>query len=224
MALGGNSPGVAGGGGGQPISGSGTIRLDPLEAFHRILLEAEIPHRLFYEAVEIRTPPGNSPSSLTCGPPLCGVAAAPSRPLAPGSSGRRIAIAISSSPIVAKPISAAPWLSPQRGRHGPRSAGLDSPQPGWVQLVDQVADGQRLPSGTTFVTRDGFMRERRGGRSIAVANGDFMLDMDAGSRPAARRTRTPATEARAPQQIRTIESERQGHRAASGSSARAIRL
>ena len=98
---------------------------------------------------------------------------------------------------------------------------MDPEVPDWirrnlagVQLVDQVADGQRLPSGTTFVTRDGFMRERRGGRSIAVANGDFMLGMaDGNSRPAARRTRDAGYKrkpVRCREQIRTIESERQG--------------
>ena len=58
--------------------GQERIRLDPLvEAFHRILLEAEIPHRLFYEAVEIcDTSWQLAIESLPC-PPLCGVAAAP---------------------------------------------------------------------------------------------------------------------------------------------------
>jgi chromosome segregation protein len=82
-----------------------------------------------------------------------------------------------------------------------------------VQLVEQVADGQGLPSGTTFVTRDGFMRERRGGRSIAVANGDFILGM-AGRRQQLRRLqdegRRLQTEGRTLQeQIRAIEAERQ---------------
>jgi chromosome segregation protein len=97
---------------------------------------------------------------------------------------------------------------------------MDPEVPDWirrnlagVQLVDQVADGQRLPAGTTFVTRDGFMRERRGGRSIAVANGDFMLGR-AGRQQQVRRAQDEVsrlqTEARALQeQIRAIEAERQ---------------
>lgn len=42
-----------------------------------------------------------------------------------------------------------------------------------IQLVDSVDEGRRLPEGTTFVTAKGFIRERRGGRSIAVEGSDF---------------------------------------------------
>jgi len=42
-----------------------------------------------------------------------------------------------------------------------------------IQLVEGVAEGKRLPEGTTFVTAKGFTRERRGGRSIAVDGADF---------------------------------------------------
>lgn len=42
-----------------------------------------------------------------------------------------------------------------------------------IQLVEGVAEGKRLPEGATFVTAKGFMRERRGGRSIAVSGADF---------------------------------------------------
>lgn len=44
-----------------------------------------------------------------------------------------------------------------------------------IYLVDTVKNGQSLPEGSAFVTAKGYMKERRGGRSIAVAEGDFIF-------------------------------------------------
>lgn len=44
-----------------------------------------------------------------------------------------------------------------------------------VYLVDTVQEGQKLPEGSTFVTAKGFIREKRGGRSITVSEGDFIF-------------------------------------------------
>jgi chromosome segregation ATPase len=64
--------------------------------------------------------------------------------------------------------------------------GLKEFVPGWVRaqlagifLVDEVKDGLSLPEGTAFVTARGFMRERRGGRSIAVAESEFAFGAEA---------------------------------------------
>ena len=197
--------------------GQERIRLDPfVEAFHRILLEAEIPHRLFYEAVEIRDTSWQlAIESLLRAHRYVVLLQRPEdrwRAWELGETHRYRYFIVADrgqTHIAAPPGSALSVVD------------MDPEVPDWirrnlagVQLVDQVADGQRLPSGTTFVTRDGFMRERRGGRSIAVANGDFMLGM-AGRQQQARRAqdegRRLQSEARALQeQIRTIESERQG--------------
>ncbi len=42
-----------------------------------------------------------------------------------------------------------------------------------IQLVENVEDGKKLPEGSTFVTAKGYIREKRGGRSIAVEGADF---------------------------------------------------
>ncbi|MCL5423239.1 MAG: AAA family ATPase [Nitrospirae bacterium] len=54
--------------------------------------------------------------------------------------------------------------------------------PGWIRkhlseiyLVDMVEDGRILPPGATFVTIDGYMREKRGGRHIGIADDDFVF-------------------------------------------------
>ena len=44
-----------------------------------------------------------------------------------------------------------------------------------IYLVDSVNDGKKLPEGATFVTSKGFCREKRGGRSIAVSERDFIF-------------------------------------------------
>ncbi|MCL4474655.1 MAG: AAA family ATPase [Nitrospirae bacterium] len=44
-----------------------------------------------------------------------------------------------------------------------------------ITLVDEVRDGKRLPEGVIFVTRQGYMREKRGGRFIGVSAGDFVF-------------------------------------------------
>ena len=58
--------------------------------------------------------------------------------------------------------------------------------PGWVRsqlagifLVDEVKDGLGLPERAAFVTAKGFMRERRGGRSIAVSESEFAFGAEA---------------------------------------------
>ena len=44
-----------------------------------------------------------------------------------------------------------------------------------IYLVDSVNEGKKLPNGATFVTSKGFCREKRGGRSIAVSERDFVF-------------------------------------------------
>lgn len=44
-----------------------------------------------------------------------------------------------------------------------------------ITLVEEVKDGQKLPEGVIFVTRQGYMREKRGGRFIGVSAGDFVF-------------------------------------------------
>ncbi len=58
--------------------------------------------------------------------------------------------------------------------------------PGWVRshlasisLVDEIKDGLGLPERAAFVTAKGFMRERRGGRSIAVPESEFAFGAEA---------------------------------------------
>jgi chromosome segregation protein len=196
--------------------GQERIRLDPfVESFHRILLEAEIPHRFLYEAVEIRETTWQlAIESLLRAHRYVVLLQRPEdrwRAWELGEAHRYRYFIVADRGQTNVPA--------------PHGSGLSvvemAPEvPDWirrnlaaVQLVEQVGDGQRLPSGTTFVTRDGFMRERRGGRSIAVANGDFILGM-AGRQQQARRMqdeiRRLQTEGRALQeQIRTIETERQ---------------
>lgn len=42
-----------------------------------------------------------------------------------------------------------------------------------IRRVRQVEEGKRLPEGVTFITEKGYIRERRGGRSVAVDGADF---------------------------------------------------
>jgi chromosome segregation ATPase len=192
------------------------LRLDPfVEAFHRLLLEAEIAHRLFYEAVEIRDMSWQlAIESLLRAHRYVVLLQRPEdrwRAWELGETHRYRYFIVAERGQAHIPVPQGSALS---------VVDLDPEVPDWirrnlagVQLVDQVADGQRLPAGATFVTRDGFMRERRGGRSIAVANGDFMLGM-AGRQQQARRaqdeSRRLQTEAHTLQeQIRAIEAERQ---------------
>ena len=82
------------------------------------------------------------------------------------------------------------FIVPEPGNEkieAPKGTALDAVRlaafiPGWVRnqlanifLVDTVADGQTLPDRTTFVTAKGFMREKRGGRSMAVSEADFVF-------------------------------------------------
>ncbi|MBI3604545.1 MAG: hypothetical protein HY202_00780 [Nitrospirae bacterium] len=69
--------------------------------------------------------------------------------------------------------------------HPPAGSSLEAVRlsekvPAWVRrqlaeirLVAGVEEGKKLSDGTTFVTQKGFIRERRGGRSIAVEGADF---------------------------------------------------
>jgi chromosome segregation protein len=192
------------------------IRLDPfVESFHRILLEAEIRHLFLYEAVEIRDTSWQlAIESLLRAHRYVVLLHSPEDRWRAWELGEAHRYRY--------------FIVADRGQthiHAPYGSALSAvdmtPEvPDWirrnlagVQLVEQVADGQRLPSGTTFVTRDGFMRERRGGRSIAVANGDFILGMAGRQQQGRRRqdeVRRLQAEARSMQeQIRTIETERQ---------------
>ena len=192
------------------------IRLDPfVESFHRVLLGAEIAHRFLYEAVEIRDTSWQlAIESLLRAHRYVVLLHNPEdrwRAWELGEAQRYRSFIVADRGQTHIPA--------------PRGSALSvvdmAPEvPDWirrnlagVQLVEQVADGQRLSSGTTFVTRDGFMRERRGGRSIAVTDGDFILGT-AGRQQQARRAqddvRRLQTEGRALQeQIRAIEAERQ---------------
>jgi chromosome segregation protein len=196
--------------------GQERIRLDPfVESFHRTLLEAEVPHRFLYEAVEIRDTSWQLAieSLLRAHRYVVLLQRAEDRwrawELGEAHRYRYFIVA-------------------DRGQtniHVPPGSALSvvemAPEvPDWirrnlagVQLVEQVTDGQRLVSGSTFVTRDGFMRERRGGRSIAVANGDFILGM-AGRQQQHRRLQDEGRRLQAEgrtlqEQIRLIEVERQ---------------
>jgi chromosome segregation protein len=192
------------------------IRLEPfVESFHRVLLEAEIPHRFLYEAVEIRETFWQlAIESLLRAHRYVVLLQRPEDRWRAWELGEAQRFRY--------------FIVADRGQTdvpAPRGSALSmvdlAPEvPDWirrnlatVQLVEQVADGQRLPSGTTFVTRDGFMRERRGGRSIAVANGDFILGT-AGRQQQARRIQDEGQrlqmEGRTLQeQIRALEAERQ---------------
>ena len=196
--------------------GQERIRLDPfVDSFHRVLLEAEIPHRFLYESVEIRDTSWQLAieSLLRAHRYVVLLQRAEDRWRAweLGEAHRFRYFIVADRGQTNLPV--------------PRGSALSvvemTPEvPDWirrnlagVQLVDQVADGQGLPSGSTFVTRDGFMRERRGGRSIAVANGDFILGT-AGRQQQVRRLQDEGNrlqlEGRTLQeQIRTIEAERQ---------------
>jgi chromosome segregation protein len=192
------------------------IRLEPfVEAFHRVLAEAEIAHRFLYECVEIRDASWQLAIESLLRPHryvvllhrpedrwrawqlgeaqryryfIVGERGQTNVPAAPGSALR----------VVEMAAEVPDWI--RRNLAG-------------VQLVERVADGQGLPQGTTFVTRDGFMRERRGGRSIAVAHGDFVLGT-AGRQQQVLRLQGEVrqhqlTTSTIQEEIRTIEAERQ---------------
>ena len=113
--------------------GQERIRLDPfVEAFHRLLLEAEIPHRLFYEAVEIRDTSWQlAIESLLRAHRYVVLLQRPEDRWRAWELGethryRYFIVADRGQTHVPAPL----WLRPQRRRYGPRSAGLDSPQSG----------------------------------------------------------------------------------------------
>jgi chromosome segregation protein len=200
----------------NPSGGQARVRLEPfVESFQRVLLEAEIAHRFLYEAVEIR----DTSWQLAIESLL---------------RAHRYVVLLQRSEDRWRAWELGEvqryryFIVAERGQTNiqvPQGSALGvvdmAPEvPDWirrnlagVQLVEHVTDGQKLPPATTFVTRDGFMRERRGGRSIAVANGDFVLGM-AGRQQQGRRlqeeVRRLQTEGRTLQeQIRLIEAERQ---------------
>jgi chromosome segregation protein len=196
--------------------GQERMRLDPfVESFHRILSEAEIPHRFLYESVEIQDTSWQlAIESLLRAHRYVVLLQRPEDrwrawELGEAHRYRYFIVAERGQTNIPAP-------------HGSalRVVEMAAEVPDWirrnlagVQLVEQVADGQRLSSGTTFVTRDGFMRERRGGRSIAVANGDFILGM-AGRQQQVRRLQDETSRLQAEsrllqEQIRTVEAERQ---------------
>lgn len=197
-------------------TGQERLRLDPfVESFHRILREAEIPHRFLYECVEIRDQTWQLAVESLLRP-------------------HRYVV------LLQRPEDR--WRAWELGEahryryfivgeHGQTNIGaprgsalsvvdLTSDVPDWirrnlagVQLVERVVDGQALSSGTTFVTRDGFLRERRGGRSIAVAPGDFVLGT-AGRQQQLRRVQAEVLRHQAAvralqDEIRALEVERQ---------------
>ena len=196
--------------------GQERIRLDPfVDSFHRVLLEAGIAHRFLYEAVEIRDTSWQlAVESL--------LRAHRYVVLLQRSQDRWRAWELGEAQRYRYFIVADRGQTNIPAPHGSALSVVDmAPEvPDWirrnlagVQLVEHVADGQQLPPGTTFVTRDGFMRERRGGRSIAVANGDFVLGT-AGRQQQLRRMQDEVhrlqMEGRAIQeQIHALEAERQ---------------
>ncbi len=196
--------------------GHNRIRLDPaVEGFHRILTEAGIPHRFLYEAVEIRDPSWQlAIESLLRAHRYVVLLQRPEdrwRAWELGEAQRYRYFVVAErgradSPVPPRSALSAVELAPEA--------------PDWirrylagVQLVARVADGQRLPTGTTFVTHDGYMRERRGGRSIAVADGDFMLGTAGGQRQLLRVQeeiqQRQATARALQEQIKAVEAERQ---------------
>jgi DNA repair exonuclease SbcCD ATPase subunit len=197
-------------------TGQERLRLDPfVQAFHRILAEADIPHRFLYECVEIRDPSWQLAIESLLRPHrfvvLLHRAADRWRAWELGEAQRYRYF------IVAEPGQT--HLTVPRGS-ALSVVDLTADVPDWIRrnlagvhLVERVVDGQALPSGTTFVTQDGFLRERRGGRSIAVAPGDFVLGTAGGQeqvRHAQSEVQRQQATARALQDdIRTIEVERQ---------------
>jgi chromosome segregation ATPase len=196
--------------------GQERLRLEPfVESFHRILAEVDISHRFLYECVEI----GDASWQLAIESLL--------RPhryvvLLQRSEDRWRAWELGEAQRYRY------FIVGERGQTNisvPRGSALSvvdlTPDvPDWirrnlagVQLVDRVVDGQALPSGTTFVTRDGFLRERRGGRSIAVAPGDFVLGTAGRQQQLHRRQaevlRHQTTARGLQDEIHTIEVERQ---------------
>jgi chromosome segregation protein len=159
-------------------TGRERLRLEPfVESFHRALNAADIPHRFLYECVEIRDPSWQLAIESLLRPHRYVVLL--QRPedrwraweLGEAQRYRYFIVADRGQTELGAPRGSA--LS---------AVDLTPDVPEWirrqlagVQLVERVVDGQALPPGTTFVTRDGFLRERRGGRSIAVAAGDFVL-------------------------------------------------
>lgn len=159
-------------------AGQQRIRLDPaVESFHRALVAAQIPHRFLYESVEIRDSHWQlAIESLLRGHRYVMLLQRPEdrwRAWELGEAQRYRYFIVADRGRIDIPAPARSALSVVE---------LASEVPDWirrqlagVELVERVSDGQALPAGATFVTRDGYMRERRGGRSIAVADGDFVL-------------------------------------------------
>ena len=196
--------------------GQHRLRLDPaVEAFHRVLAAANIPHRFLYESVEIR----DAHWQLAIESLL---------------RGHRYVVLLQQSEDRWRAWELGEthryrfFIVGERGRTdipAPcRSAlgvvALEPEVPDWirrqlagVELVERVTDGQALPSGVTFLTRDGYMRERRGGRSIAVSEGDYVLGAAGGQRQVLRlqqeaRERVNAVTA-LQEAITSVEAERQ---------------
>jgi chromosome segregation ATPase len=192
------------------------LRLDPsVDAFHRLLAAADIPHRFVYECVEIRDPSWQLAIESLLRPHRYVI-------LLHSPEDRWRAWELGETHRYRY------FIVAERGQTAvpaPRGSALSvvelAPEvPDWirrqlagVQLVDNVAAGQALPPGTTFLTRDGFMRERRGGRSIAVADGDFVLGT-AGRQRRLRHLQAEAARHQAAidalqEDIRAVEAERQ---------------
>lgn len=197
-------------------TGRERLRLDPfVESFHRLLSDAEIPHRFLYECVEIRETSWQLAIESLLRPHRYVV-------LLQRAEDRWRAWELGEAHRYRYFIVAEPGQIHLAVPRGSALSAVDlTPEvPDWirrqlagVQLVERVADGQALPSGTTFVTRDGFLRERRGGRSIAVSPGDFVLGT-AGQQQQARRLQAEVqrhhTAIRTLQdEIRALEVERQ---------------
>ncbi len=203
----------------EALSKSGALdrtRLDPfVESFHRLLTEAEIAHRFLFECVEIRDASWQLAIESLLRPHRYVV-------LLQRPEERWRAWELGESQRYRY------FIVGERGQTNipapPGSAlcvvELSPEVPDWirrnlagVQLVEHVVDGQALPPGTTFVTRDGFMRERRGGRSIAVAPGDFALGRAGGQQQLLRlqqeARQLQAEVSRLQDEIRTVEAERQ---------------
>ncbi len=155
---------------------SNQMKLDkPIELFHKKLTTNGIAHTLLYENVEVTDEKWRvAIESILKGYRYVILLANPSdRWKAWGmgeEDGFRHFIVADKGKISIQP--------PQRSALSVIRLSEDVPE--WVrrlladiQLVEGVADGKNLPEGATFVTAKGFMRERRGGRSIAVSGSDF---------------------------------------------------
>lgn len=157
---------------------AGIVKPDrPIEEFSALLKSSDIPHNFLYEGVEII----NEKWSLAIESILRGyryviIIKNPSQrwqawELGEKSGYRHFIVADIGNRDIQAPNGSA--LSAVR---------LKDFVPEWIRrhladiyLVDTVKEGQSLPDGSAFVTARGYMKEKRGGRLIAISDGDFIF-------------------------------------------------